>query len=84
MAAWLVPASVYVVDWNGDTARRVAMLATFTRLVLLFLVTGVVVLGLVASLPVASRRRLGHALAPLSSFFFRRCPFFPSSPTTSR
>ena len=66
VAAWLVPASVYVVDWNGDTARRVAMLAPFSRLLVLFLVAGIVVLGLVASLPVTSRRQLGHVLAPLS------------------
>lgn len=70
VAAWLVPASVYVVDWNGDTARRVAMLAPFSRLLVLFLVAGIVVLGLVASLPVTSRRQLGHALPPL---------FLPSS-----
>lgn len=80
VAAWLVPASVYVVDWNGDTARRVAMLAPFSRLLVLFLAAGIVVLGLVASLPVTSRRQIGQALAPLSLLLLWVVPFLPILP----
>ena len=56
IAAWLVPASVHVVGWQGDAARRVVLLAPFPSLAVSLLVAAAVVLGLVVWLPTATGR----------------------------
>ena len=80
VAGWLVPASVHVVAWQGDAARRVVLLASLPSLAVWLLVSAAVVLGLVMWLPTASQQRLGRVVVPLSILLLWAIPFLPVLP----
>ena len=81
VAVWLVPASVYIVNWSASRPSRVALLAPRTRLVWLVAAT----LAVSAVLIAWSRRagvgaRLSSAVAPVCLLWLWSVPYLPWLP----
>ena len=78
VAGWLVPASVHIVGWEGDTPHRIALLPSPTWLALFVALAAGAAVTVGRVLPPATERRVARVCAPLTLLLLWGVPYLPA------
>ena len=78
VAGWLLPASIHIVGWNGDTPELIALLPSPTWLALFVALSGGAAVTVARVLPPATDRRVARVCAPLTLLLLWAVPYLPA------